>query len=68
MHCGEMRELEASIDTYAERRLTARLPERERRKKPTEARRIRLFRADYLIRSHLKKCSVCQVSPSASHK
>ena len=66
MPCVEMRELEAGCDQYAERRLNAGRPERERRKKPTEAHRLGLFRTEYLIRIHVKKCPVCQVLPSTS--
>jgi hypothetical protein len=60
MPCLVVKELEANSFRFMERRRTASQPDRERRKAPTESRRVGLFRAEYMIRAHRAHCADCQ--------
>ena len=60
MPCLIVKELEASSCRFVERRQIVSQPDRERRKTGPESRRVRLFRAEYLIRAHRAHCVICQ--------
>jgi hypothetical protein len=59
MWCATLKELEASIEKYDERRKVKVLPAIERRNGSTGIHRLGQSRVAYLIMMHRQTCSLC---------